>query len=251
VQIKENSMDPVHTAFLHTIVSGCQFTEAFGDVGVMEWQETPVGMVYIHTRRYRDFVWVHMNDYIPPNIHQFPPTYEAVTREKLYQRPHMTNWAVPMDDTTTMNLGFRHVPLYEDVEPGRIEAGFGQSADRPYEERQRVPGDYDAQTSQRPIARHGLEHLVSHDRGIMMFRNLVRRGIRAVQRGEDPPGIVRGPHAPIRTCSQDTILHIPPAPTPAADQALLRQEGRKVAADYYVKHPPPDALVVAPPAPVV
>src|SRR3954467_11128661 len=77
LQIKENSMDPVHTAFLHTIVSGTQFTEAFGDVGVMECQETPVGMVYIHTRRYRDFVWVHMNDYIPPNIHQFPPTYEV------------------------------------------------------------------------------------------------------------------------------------------------------------------------------
>src|SRR5207248_2656403 len=32
LQLKENSMDPVHTAFLHTIVSGSQFTEAFGDV---------------------------------------------------------------------------------------------------------------------------------------------------------------------------------------------------------------------------
>jgi nitrite reductase/ring-hydroxylating ferredoxin subunit len=247
LQIKENSMDPVHTAFLHTIVSGCQFTEAFGDVGVMEWQETPVGMVYVHTRRYQDFVWVHMNDYIPPNIHQFPPTYEAVTREKLYQRPQMTMWSVPMDDSTTMNLGFLHEPLFEDVDADRMEGGFGQTGDRPYEERQRVPGDFDAQTSQRPIARHALEHLVGHDRGITMFRDILRRGIRAVQRGEDPPGLVRGPHAPIRTYSQDTILRIPPAPTPEQDRELLRQEGRKVAADYYVHNPLPTALVVAPP----
>jgi hypothetical protein len=26
----ENAMDPAHTAFLHTIVSGSQFTEEFG-----------------------------------------------------------------------------------------------------------------------------------------------------------------------------------------------------------------------------
>jgi phenylpropionate dioxygenase-like ring-hydroxylating dioxygenase large terminal subunit len=239
LQIKENSMDPVHTAFLHTIVSGCQFTEAFADVGVMEWQETPCGMIYIHTRRVGDLVWVHMNDFIPPNVHQFPPIYEEATEEKLYQPPHMTNWSVPLDDTTTMNLGLRHVPERHQVARERMDGGFGQSADRPYEERQRVPGDYDAQTSQRPIAIHALEHLGATDRGVTMFRNLVRQGIRAVQRGEDPPGLVRTPGPPIRTYSQDTILRIPPAPTPAADEALLRQEGRKVAADHYLQHPPP------------
>ena len=37
---------------------------------------------------------------------------------------------------------------------------FGQLADdRPYEDHQRVPGDYDAMTSQRPIAVHKLENL--------------------------------------------------------------------------------------------
>ncbi len=248
LQIKENSMDPVHTAFLHTIVSGCQFTEAFGDVGVLEWQETPIGMVYVHTRRYQEFVWVHMNDFIPPNIHQFPPTYEAVTREKLYQRAHMTNWAVPIDDTHTMNLGFRHQPLYEEIDSVKVEAGFGQTADRPYAERQRVPGDYDAQTSQRPTARHALEHLGATDRGVALFRELLRRGIRAGQRGEDPPGLVRAPGPPIRTYAQDSILRIPPAASPRADRALLRAEGRKVAADYYLRHPPPGVPVIAAPA---
>ena len=30
LQMKDNSMDPVHTAFLHALSSGYQFTEAFG-----------------------------------------------------------------------------------------------------------------------------------------------------------------------------------------------------------------------------
>ena len=40
LQIKDNSMDPVHTAFLHALSSGEQFTAAFGQVPAMEWQET-------------------------------------------------------------------------------------------------------------------------------------------------------------------------------------------------------------------
>ena len=40
LQIKDNSMDPVHTAFLHALSSGTQFTEAFGQLAELEWQET-------------------------------------------------------------------------------------------------------------------------------------------------------------------------------------------------------------------
>lgn len=53
-------------------------------------------------------------------------------------------------------------------------------------ERQRMPGDHEAQVTQRPIARYGHEHPGVTDRGIMMLRNIVRRGIRGVQEGRDP-----------------------------------------------------------------
>ena len=43
-----------------------------------------------------------------------------------------------------MILGFRRLDAHEEP-PTR--AGFGQTGERPYAERQRVPGDYDAQTS--------------------------------------------------------------------------------------------------------
>jgi nitrite reductase/ring-hydroxylating ferredoxin subunit len=47
LQIMENAMDPAHTAFLHTIISGSQFTNEFGVLPELEFVETPVGMMSI------------------------------------------------------------------------------------------------------------------------------------------------------------------------------------------------------------
>ncbi len=76
LQVKENSMDPAHLAFLHTLPGSQGFTEDLGALGEWDWMETPVGMVYIDTRRQGDRVWVRVADFIPPNIHQFPPNAE-------------------------------------------------------------------------------------------------------------------------------------------------------------------------------
>ena len=95
---------------------------------------------------------------------------------------------VTVDDTHTMRFSF----TYGRIDEKRHEEGsFGQEAERPYEERQRLPGDYDAQVSQRPIAIHDLEHRDTTDRGVIMVRNMIRRGVHAVRRGEDPQGVSR------------------------------------------------------------
>jgi hypothetical protein len=59
-----------------------------------------------------------------------------------------------------------------------------------------------------------------------------------VQAGRDPKGIVREEGRVIPTLCQDTVLRIPPAPTPEADRELMLDVGRKVADGYYVAHPP-------------
>jgi hypothetical protein len=115
--------------------------------------------------------------------------------------------------------------------------GFGQTADRPYEERQRVPGDYDAQTSIHwGFSRHGLEHLATTDRGILMLRNIVRRGIRAVQNGQDPEPVMWEEEQVIPTYSNHTVIPIPEVPTPEAEEQLLRETGRHVAEGYLKDH---------------
>jgi nitrite reductase/ring-hydroxylating ferredoxin subunit len=230
LQIKDNSMDPVHTSFLHAISSGYQFTPAFGALAVLDWVETSYGMMYIATRRLGDLVWVRVADFMPPNIHQFTRELEDATREKAASRAVIIRWAVPIDDTDTWNMELAQVDPAWGLTPDEVaRPGFGQADDRPYAERQRHPADYDAQASQRAIAVHALEHLASTDRGVIMLRRIVRDGIRAVAAGRDPRCLLRAPGPPIATACQDTVLRMPPDPDPAADERRLRETGRKVA----------------------
>jgi phenylpropionate dioxygenase-like ring-hydroxylating dioxygenase large terminal subunit len=230
LQVKENSMDPAHLAFLHTLPGSVGFTDDLGALGEWDFMETSAGMVYIDTRRQGDRVWVRVADFIPPNIHQFPPNADPMAQRTVVNRPTATRWAVPIDDTHTMQIGFNRAPEGREA---RRTAGFGQDGNRPYEERQRVPGDYDAQVSiHGGVARHGLEHLAAADRGVTMLRNLIRRGIRAVQNGADPTHITPQHGQIIPTYSQDRIVsEIPPAPTPEEDRRRLREIGRKVVED--------------------
>jgi nitrite reductase/ring-hydroxylating ferredoxin subunit len=227
LQVKENSMDPAHLAFLHTLPGSEGFTDDLKELGEWDWMETPVGMVYIDTRRRDDRVWVRVADFILPNIHQFPPNADPMAQRNAITRPLATTWAVPLDDMHTMQIGYYHFPGGKELRRG---AGFGQDGSRSYEERQRVPGDYDAQVSiHGGVARHGLEHLATTDRGITMLRNLIRRGIRIVRNGEklDYRILQNGPAIPTY-CHDRVILGIAPAPTRQEDRQLLREFGRSV-----------------------
>ena len=124
---------------------------------------------------------------------------------------------------------------------------MGQTPDRPYDERQRYPGDYDALVGQRSIAIHSLEHLSDTDRGVILWRKFVREGIEAVQNG-DLPGVFNDlkDGEVIRIFSSDTVLRLPPAVTPQEDRSLLRQTGWTVAHNYYKKHPALAGEIVKP-----
>jgi hypothetical protein len=82
-----------------------------------------------------------------------------------------------------------------------------------------------------------LEHIGATDRGVMMFRNQTRRGIRAVQAGGDPTGLYRDAGVVIPTYCNDTVMRMPPDVDPAMDRRLMRETGRRLA-DGYLKDPP-------------
>ncbi len=105
------------------------------------------------------------------------------------------------------------------------------------EDQQRQPGDYEAQTSQREIAIHGLEHLGQTDQGVIMFRRQVRRGIQAVREGKDPEGLSPGADKLMPTFANDTVVNAPPAPTPELERQLLLDTGRRLAEEY-IQNPP-------------
>src|SRR5205085_10043945 len=218
---------PYHITLQNTWTGSKRCTEDLKELGEWDWMETPVGMVYIDTRRQDDRVWERVADFILPNIHQFPPNADPMALRNSINRPMATTWAVPLDDTHTMQIGYYRAP--EGREPRR-GSGFGQDASRAYEERQRIPGDYDAQVSiHGGTARHGLEHLATTDRGIIMMRNMIRQGIRAVRKGEalDHPTLPNGSAVP--TYSHDRVVSgIAPAVSPEADRQLLREVARNV-----------------------
>jgi len=242
LQILENAMDPVHTAFLHTIVSGAVFTDEFGVLPELEFAETPVGIIYIATRRVGDNIWARMVENVLPNLQQVAPIWETGHKAHPFSGPMMSRWIVPLDDTNTMLIEFRHVSVTEGVVTPDWWADRsimlpGQLGAETYEEGQRRPGDFEAQVSQRPVAVHGLEHLGATDRGITLFRNQIRRGIRAVKAGADPVGLFRDGGAVIPTYCNDTVVRIPPAKTAELDKKLLRETGRRLA-DGYIAAPP-------------
>ena len=241
LQIMENAMDPAHTAFLHTIVSGAVFTSEFGLLPELDFVETPVGMMYIATRRVGDNIWARMVEAILPNLQQVAPIWEDGREEHTFSGPMMSRWIVPVDDTNTMFIEFRHVSESEGVTPAwwadRDLMLPGQLAADSYEFAQRHPGDYEAQVSQRPIAIHGLEHLGATDRGVTMFRNQIRRGARAAAVGQDPVGLGHDAGAVIPTYCNDTVVRVPPAESAAADREVLRATGRGLAEAYF-RDPP-------------
>ena len=241
LQILENAMDPVHTAFLHTIVSGSQFTEEFGNVPELDFTETPVGMIYMATRRVGDNLWARMVEPVLPNLQQVAPIWENGHTEHPFNGPMMSRWIVPVDDTNTMFIEFRHVSKTAGATPDwwadRDVMLPGQLAAEAYAASQRRPGDYEAQVSQRAVAIHGLEHLGATDRGIIMFRQQLRQGIRAVKAGKTPDGPCRDTGAITATYCNDTVVRVPTAPTAEEDRQLMRATARKLA-ESYLERPP-------------
>jgi hypothetical protein len=110
----------------------------------------------------------------------------------------MSRWIVPQDNMRTMFIELRHVSETAGAtsawwaDRGVMLPGQLPAADS-YEASQLRPGDYEAQVGQRAVAVHELEHLGATDRGVIMFRQQVRRGIRAVQEGQDPQGLFATP----------------------------------------------------------
>ena len=212
LQVFENTQDPVHVVYLHTRMTGAQFGEASGVEQVIDYRETPTGMINVQTRFWKGFVWNRTSDTMLPNCNQAGAIWETADSQKLFQRASMLRWMVPVDDTHTLTIGWRY--FRPELDPqgigdrsrvGKQSIDFvGQTEEeRSYEQRQRVPGDYEVQVSQRPIAVHALENLATSDRGVAMLRRLIRSAIRTDPRA---PRLPPPKHAgATSTYGQDTV----------------------------------------------
>jgi nitrite reductase/ring-hydroxylating ferredoxin subunit len=237
LQVYENTQDPVHVVYLHTRMSGAQFGDASGADQVIEYRQTPLGMVNVQTRRWSGHYWTRNTETILPNCNQGGAVWEAADRRKVFQRTAFTRWMVPVDDTTTVIIGWRY--FSEELDPqglgdrskvGKQSIDFiGQTEEeRSYAERQRQPGDYEVLVSQRAIAVHALETLASSDQGVAMLRRLVRKNIRSLAEGQPVAHYPIGRDGFVATYCQDTVLPAGPLTNEAADRAELARYGKVI-----------------------
>ena len=237
LQVAENPMDPFHSVFLHTRATRAHFNPAWGAMPVVEWHplRDHTGIYLTNVRRWEDFLWVRTAEVLLPAIAQPPDIYQNPDREKFFPGVGITKWTVPVDDTRCRIIAWRHFnrELDLDGKGDRTKVGLnrvdfvGQTGvERSREEGRRLPGDYEAQVSQGPIAVHAGERLATTDKGVALYRRMLRRAIRALAAGEEPPQLRPGPHRQVPTMAGDVIVRAPASGRD--DVELQRALGRMV-----------------------
>ncbi|MBM3597651.1 MAG: aromatic ring-hydroxylating dioxygenase subunit alpha [Alphaproteobacteria bacterium] len=246
LQVSENSMDPYHTPFLHTRMSGTQFEDVWGELPVIDLHDREFGFYYTNARRSGNNIWVRIHDHLVPNFSQNGGLFERGEQIRYFGRSSLTRWVVPIDDTNTFVIAWRNVNRRDDPEgrTKRDEIGwekvdfYGQSVHRPYEMRQAKPSDYDAWAGQGPINSHAREHLGWTDQFVAQLRRRIRNDIRTVQKGNAPEVWRTRNGMPTPTHAGDTVLHIPRRNQD--DRQLILDTSKRIADAYEATQNLPD-----------
>jgi 5,5'-dehydrodivanillate O-demethylase len=99
-------------------------------------------------------------------------------------------WKIPVDDHHTIHFSVVFTPYVNGKAP---ELPEGLTFDITDELTVHRLQDYQAIISQGQIYDRTQERIGSSDGGIILLRKIIREGIEAVQRGEDPKGVWRAP----------------------------------------------------------
>ena len=196
LHMNDNVMDPFHVQVLHSTFSVTQFVKEFEVMPTVDFEYIDNGVIYKAYRKLDDGREVdRISTWMAPNIMSVPSVVLA---------PGHSNglgFSVPVDDTHSRIL--MAMRLNGDLRSFMRGTGFSQMkkwSEMTVEERQDMPGDYEAQVGQGPISLHSEEHLATSDRGVAMQRRMLERDIRAVMEGGDPTGVY---------FNDDAVIHVP------------------------------------------
>ena len=223
LQAFENAADPVHVAWLHSQHSGYQFggvgttgfpEEYFNPATIWDncsYERTPHGVMY-HEKFERTDAdgTVHAMDWGVelqlPNIIALPDFVEVSAKP----RHDCLIFQVPSDDTS-----FRAFFVVRAKSPARLHSillGITQNGKLPHElteeDKQRYPGDFEAQGSQGPVTKHSEEVLGTTDKGVVMLRRMLRKMVDDVEAGKDPQNVDRVDPGPRHVASRVLLTNM-------------------------------------------
>lgn len=221
LQAQENSVDPVHFEWLHNnwFAGRAGRSDAYAPKHVeLDFEEWDYGFLYrrLHEgENHASDAWLNGRLSMMPNV--FAPAH--------------FEWRVPIDDASTLSVIWHAERVIASREPyvqDVIPHWWGHATDsdgRPITSH--VLGqDVMSWTGQGVVADRTREHLGRSDRGVQMFRRRLLADLDAVERGDDPSGLVRDPEANVCIPFPNDLRRLfATAPTPeflARKQAILK-----------------------------
>ena len=202
LQIMENSLDPIHTEWLHG--HHYEFIKEQEGVKVaisahhekIDFREFEYGitkhrLLTGHSEDSDD--WRIGHPIVFPNM-------LAVGNGDVRTRYYSFQIRVPVDDTHTLHLWYNaYIPPPGAVVPQHLRDEV-HLYDVPYldADGEHIVDNVDGQDimawiSQGAVADRTLEHLGSTDKGVAMYRRTLKRELKKMQQGLDPMGLVRDP----------------------------------------------------------
>ena len=226
LQIMENSVDPVHTEWLHGALYEFRHEAEKKKVAIsrhhakIAFDEFPFGII---KRRLLENQSEESDDWRVGHPLIFPNTLAGGSGGGLW-RQLTFQVRVPVDDTNTLHFWYHayvppedadvpahlldRVPVYE---PPVKDANGEYLLDYIHAQ------DIMAWVTQGPIADRTKEKLGASDRGLVMYRKMLKREIEKIERGEDPIGLVRDP-------ARNIVIPLP------------REKGKDMYSDGFVNH---------------
>jgi 5,5'-dehydrodivanillate O-demethylase len=220
LQAMENSVDTAHLHILHQELVTDGFKVESTTRGTIdnlvkyEMEEFEYGI--IKRRHFRD-----------GKVEEHPLLFPTVLRQA-----NRTQIRVPIDDTHTWIVYVHFVPDTADARPNKEEVPvvYRKPFKNPLGARHPFTKfrmdevdaqDFMAWETQGPILDRTRERLTGSDRGVVMYREMLKREVEKVQRGLEPMNVFRDPNHPIIDTNMDRSLevgragsvryHLPPA----------------------------------------
>jgi nitrite reductase/ring-hydroxylating ferredoxin subunit len=184
----DNVVDPFHVPVLHQSFSGIQFVAEMGVKPDVQFEAFEQGVRSEQVRDLGDGSKLRrVTEALLPNVRVVPsPRLAMGPTEGI-------GFVVPIDSTHYLVYNVARAAPGTDLGAIRSKPGGKDWREMTEDERQRFPGDWEAQTSQGEIAFHSEEHLASSDAGIAMLRRLLARQVKLVAEGSDPVGWTQTP----------------------------------------------------------
>jgi 5,5'-dehydrodivanillate O-demethylase len=196
LQAMENSVDPYHTYYLHSHTLKLKGDPDHVPFHYQQVQKTEFDLVIHPTWAGIQKQRIFAGDGVPeeaPHPLIFPNILFVPVR-----MGYAMHFRTPIDDFNTQIYQFRFAPTkdgssaQQSGEPP-VEFVRTKNDDGEFHLEHFASQDQMAWETQGPIADRTQEHLGESDRGIIMFRKLLREQIQSVENGEDPVGTNRDP----------------------------------------------------------